>query len=78
MSRLYIVERVTGRKTRGLQMEEIDCNMSNIFMSLKQQEETNWRYFFPSLYKFKRKFLLKYCVAINLLLLEVNYSQTLS
>ena len=58
-----ISERVTGRKARGLQREEIDC-MCQTFLSLKQQEETNYRCFFPSLYKFKRRFLLKYCVAI--------------
>ena len=33
-------ERVTGRKARGLQMEEIACKCQ-IFLSLKQQEETN-------------------------------------
>ena len=34
--------------------------------------------FFSSLYKFKRRFLLKYCVAIwHLVSPEVNYSQTL-
>ena len=36
-----------------------------IFISLKRQEETNWWYFFPSLYKFKRRFLLKCCVAMT-------------
>ena len=34
-------ETVTGRKTRGLQMEEIACQVSDIFISLKLQEETN-------------------------------------
>ena len=63
---LQDVERVTGRKARGLQMEEIGCKcqtflsllsgrrkqtgspkggnrlqVSDIFLSLKQQEETN-------------------------------------
>ena len=37
--------------------------VSDIFISLKRQEETNV-IFFPSLYKFKRRFLLKFCVAI--------------
>ena len=32
-------ERVTGRKARGLQMEEIACKYQT-FLSLKQQEET--------------------------------------
>ena len=37
-------ERVTGRKARGLQMEEIGCKLSNIFYpSLKQQEEINYK-----------------------------------
>ena len=37
-------ERVTGRKARGLQMEEIsDIRGCDIFyLSLKQQEETNY------------------------------------
>ena len=41
--------------------------MSDIFyLSLKHQEETNYKYqiFFPSLYKIKRSFLLKFCVAM--------------
>ena len=40
--------------------------MSDIVISFKRQEETNYQYFFPSLYKFKGRFLLKYCVAINI------------
>ena len=35
---LQDVERVTDRKARGLQMEEIGCQVSDIFISLKQQE----------------------------------------
>ena len=34
-------EQVTGRKARGLQMEEIGCKCQTFFLSLKQQEETN-------------------------------------
>ena len=34
-------ERVTGRKARGLQMEEIACKCQTFLISLKQQEETN-------------------------------------
>ena len=36
-------ERVTGRKARGLQREEIGCKCQTFFfnLSLKQQEETN-------------------------------------
>ena len=34
-------------------------------LSLKQQEETNWRYILPSsLYKFKKRLVLKYRGAI--------------
>ena len=38
--------------------------VSDIFISLKQQEETNQWFFFSFLYTFERRFLLKYCVAI--------------
>ena len=34
-------ERVTGRKDRGLQTEEIACKCHNVFISLMRQEETN-------------------------------------
>ena len=37
----------------------------DIFISLKRQEETNQQYVFPSLYKFKRRFLLTCCVALT-------------
>jgi len=46
------IERVTGRKARDLQTEEIGCKCQTFFISLKRQKETNYRYFFPSLYKF--------------------------
>ena len=39
-------ERLTGRKVRGLQTEEIRLKAPDIFISLKRQEETNQRYFF--------------------------------
>ena len=38
---LITCERVTGRKARGLQMEEVRLQVSDIFISLKRQEETN-------------------------------------
>ena len=48
------LERVTGRKARGLQTKEIGCKCQMFFISLKQQEETTYvSDFFPSLYKFK-------------------------
>ena len=51
--------RVTVRKAR--------VRVSDIFyLSLKQQEEANYKgqIFFPSLYKIKKRFLLKFCVAM--------------
>ena len=58
------IERVTGRKPRDLQTEEIGCKCQTLVISLKGQKEANYRYFFPSLYKFQRRLLLKYCIAI--------------
>ena len=52
-------ERVTGRKARGLQMEEIGCKCQTFF---KLQVSD----FFLSLYKFKRRFLLKFSVAMTM------------
>ena len=52
------------QKGQGSPNGRNSLQVSDIFLSLKWQEETNYRYFFPSLYKFKRRFLLKYCVAI--------------
>ena len=51
-------------QARGLQMEEIACKCQ-IFLSLlsSRRKQTSGN-FFPSLYKFKRKFLLKYCISI--------------
>ena len=51
-----------GSPNRGNRLK-----MSDIFsLSLRQQEETNKCYIFPpSLYKFKKKFLLKFYVAIT-------------
>ena len=62
---VYGDERVTGRKARGLHMEETGCKCQTFFnLSLKKQEETNKCLIFsPSPYKFKRRFLLKFCVA---------------
>ena len=37
----YSIERVTGRKARGLQTEEVGCKVHIFSLSLKQQEETN-------------------------------------
>ena len=56
-------ERVTGRKARGLQMEEMGCKCQTIFLSLlsSRRKQTSVRFFSPSLYKFKKRFLLKFC-----------------
>ena len=56
-------ERVTGRKARGLQMEEIACKCQT-FLSLLSGRRKQTSNIYPSLYKFKGRFLLKYCVAI--------------
>ena len=57
-------ERVTGRKARGPQMKEIACRCQAFFLSLEQQDETNYecQIFSPSLHKIKRRLLLKFCV----------------
>ena len=36
------IERVTGRKARDLQTEEIGCKCQTFFISLKWQKETNY------------------------------------
>ena len=61
-----VIERVTGRKARDLQMEEIGCKCQIFFISLlssRRKQTTSLRFFSPSLYKIKR-FLLKICVAM--------------
>ena len=57
-------ERVTGKKARGLQMEEIGCKCQTFFISLISSRRKQ-RIISPSLYKFKRRFLLKFCVAMT-------------
>ena len=61
---VYEIEGVTGRKARGLQMEEIACKCQTFFSLLSSRRKQTSNIFFPSLYKFKGRFLLKYCVAI--------------
>ena len=61
---LQDVERVTGRKTRGLQRGEIGCKCQTFFSLLSSRRKQASNIFFPSLYKFKRRFFLKYCVVI--------------
>ena len=59
-------ERVTGRKARGLQMEETGCKRQTFFLSLlsSMRKQTSVTFCSPSLYKFKKRALLKFCVAI--------------
>ena len=58
-------ERVIGRKARGLQTDEIGCKGQIFFLSLLSGRRKKLvLYFFPSIYKFKKRFLLKFCVAI--------------
>ena len=57
-------ERVTGRMARGLQTEEMGCKRQTFLSLLKGGRKQTSNIFPPSLYKFKRRFLLKYCVAI--------------
>ena len=46
-------------------MEEIGCKCQTFLSLLSGRRKQTRDIFFPSLYKFKRRFLLKYCVAIN-------------
>ena len=57
-------ERVTGRKASGLQTEEIACKCQTFLSLLSGRRKQTSDIFSPFLYKFKRRFLLKYCVAI--------------
>ena len=60
---VLVSERVTGRKARGLQREEIACKCQT-FLSLLSGRRKQTSDIFFLLYKFKRRFFLKYCVAI--------------
>ena len=61
---LQDVDRVTGRKARGLQREETGCKCQTFFLSLLSGRRKQICYFFsPCLYKFKERVLLKFCVA---------------
>ena len=60
---IWSVEKVTGRKARGLQTEEIGCKCQTFLSLVSTRRKQTSIIFFPSLYKFKR-FLLIYCVAI--------------
>jgi len=52
-----------GRKARGLQREEIGFKCQT-FISLLSSRRKQTLDFFPLLYRFKQRFLLKFCVAM--------------
>ena len=58
-TKVHIVARVTGRKARGLQIEEIGCKFT--FLLRGRRKQTTVRFFFPSLYKVKKRFLKILC-----------------
>ena len=64
---LCVTERVTGRKPRGLQRRKQAASVKTFFIFLlrsRRKQTTSVKCFFPSLYKIKRRFLLKFCVAM--------------
>ena len=60
---IHDLERVTGRKARGLQTEEIGCKCQTFLSVLSGRRKQTSDIYFSSLYKFKRRFLLTCCVA---------------
>ena len=72
-------ERVTGRKARGPQTEEISCKGQTFFISLisgRRKQTTSVRFFFPVVCKIKKRFLSKFCV--DMMTPGSTFSQTLS
>ena len=63
----FDLERVTGRKAGGPQAKEIDYKCQTFFLSKAAGgNKLKWQTFlFPSLYKIKRRFLLKFCIVIT-------------
>ena len=79
-------ERVTGRKARGLQIEEIACKCQT-FLSLlsSRRKQTSDIFFSPSLYKFKKEVSLKIlcchndtCFYLKLTILKPRDNQCIS
>ena len=61
------LEGVIGRKARVLQTEGIGCKCHMFLISLRgSRKQTCVTFFSPSGYKFKRRFLLKFCVAMTI------------
>ena len=50
MARLHPLERVTGRKARGLQMDEIGCKCQTFFSLLRDRRKQTSDIFFPLLH----------------------------
>ena len=72
------IERVTGRKARGLQMEEIGCKCQT-FLSQRAGGNKLVLHFSPSLYKFNKTSLKILCCHNEIMAPpELNRSQTLS
>ena len=67
LSRIHPYWEGNRQEGQGSPNEGTRLQVPEIFISLKWQEGTNYRdfFFFPSLYKFKRRFLLKCCVAMT-------------
>ena len=62
-------EQVRGRKARGPQTEETGCKCQTFLfiylLSGRRKQTTSVRFFSPSLYKIKKRFLLKFCIAMT-------------
>ena len=69
-------ERVTGRKARGLQREEIGWKCKTFSLLMAGGNKQVLDFFSPSLYKFKRRFLLKFYAGVAPP--ELKFSQNLS
>ena len=59
-------EMVTGRKKRGFHTGEIGCKCQTFLVSFLsgRRKQTMLDFSPPSLYKFKRQFLLKFCITL--------------
>ena len=65
LSQINSSDRITGRKARDLQIEEIGGKCQTFLSLLSDRSKQTSDIFFPSLYAFKRRFILKYCIAIK-------------
>jgi len=80
---MHDIERVTGRKARVSRGNRLPVSDFSFFflispLSGRGKQTTSIRFFFPSLYKIKRRFLLKFCVDMMTTgPSELNFSQIL-